>query len=106
MAKQKYVMSLDIRDVLCATRNMNWEQQGIYLELLTLYASGIEISASAVHAKAMLKASEVSEASLKVVLAAFDRSLFREEKDQDKYGLRIFDERIEPLFEANRECTW
>jgi uncharacterized protein YdaU (DUF1376 family) len=106
MAKRKYVMSLDIRDVLCATRNMSWEQQGIYLEVLTLYAGGMEIPVSPADAKAMLNATAVSESTVKVALDAFQKAVFSNFKDGDEYVWRIYDARIEPIFKANRGFPW
>jgi hypothetical protein len=106
MAKRKYVMRLDIRDVICATRNMNWEQRGIYLELLTAYAGGMEIPVSFVYAKSMIGGPPASEANLMVALAAFETVPHDDADDDEAYGDRIFDARIEPLFKANRECAW
>ena len=106
MAKRKYVMRLDIRDVICATRNMNWEQRGLYLELLTVYAGGLEIPVCFPNAKSMIGGPPVSEASLMVALAAFETVPHDYAEDDDAYGDRIFDARIEPLFRANRVDKW
>jgi uncharacterized protein YdaU (DUF1376 family) len=104
MTKRKHVMRLDVRDLLSTTMTMTREQKGLYLELLILYANGIEIPAHSGHAAKHVRGASLAD--LDEVLDQFRRIVHEDVEDNEAFGPRIYDERIEPLHVSNRAWRW
>jgi hypothetical protein len=104
MAKRKLVLGLHIHDVFTSTMTMTREQKGLFLELMLMYANGIEIPANPNHASK--HAPGASIADLAEVLGRFKRMVHENAEDNDAFGPRIYDQRIEPLHLSNRDWRW
>ena len=104
MAKRKFVLRLHIHDVISSTMTMSREQKGLYLDLILRYANGIEIPVNPSHAAK--HAPGASTEDLKEVLGQFGRIVHEDAEDNEAFGPRIYDERIEPLHVSNRAWRW